>query len=77
MKTEITLNEYELEKILSMLKNFNIDGDQGEVSKRYRTVTLVQEGDNGIGTVLNAQYYIDHNGVDGIFTVTITDEGDW
>lgn len=77
MKNEIILNEYELEKILSMLKNFNAEGDQSEVSKRYRTVTLVQEGGNGIGTTLDAQYYIDHNGVDGIFTVTITDEGDW
>jgi hypothetical protein len=76
-KTEITLNQYELEKILNMLKDFNTQGDDIEAVKRYRTVTLIQEGDNGIGTTLDAQFYVEHKGVDGIFTVSITGVEDW
>jgi hypothetical protein len=77
MKTEITLNQYELETILNMLKNFNTGGDDTEMDKRWRTVTLVQEGGNGIGTILNAQFTIEHNGIEGEFMVRITDENDW
>jgi hypothetical protein len=77
MKTEITLNQHELETILSMLKNFNTGGDDTEMARRWRTVTLVQEGDNGIGTTLNAMFTIEHNGIEGEFMVRITDESDW
>jgi hypothetical protein len=77
MKNEITLNQYELEKILIMLNNFNNEDGQGEVSKRFRTVSLIQEGDNGIGTTLDAQFSITHHGVDGEFMVRITDVEDW
>jgi hypothetical protein len=77
MKNEITLNQYELEKILSMLKNFNTEGDDSEMARRFRTVSLIQEGDNGIGTILDAQFSITHNGVDGEFMVRITDVEDW
>jgi hypothetical protein len=77
MKTEITINQYELERILQLLKNFNTEGDQGEVIKRYRSITLIQEGDNGIGTTLDAQFFIQHKGVDGNFIVRITDVEDW
>jgi hypothetical protein len=77
MKTEITLSQHEIESILSMLKNFNTGGDDTEMARRWRTVTLVQEGDNGIGTTLNAMFTIEHNGIEGEFMVRITDEGDW
>jgi hypothetical protein len=77
MKTEITLNQYELDKIQSLLNNFNIERSDCEMARRYRTVTLIQEGGNGIGTILEAKFDITYNGVDGVFTVTITDEGDW
>jgi hypothetical protein len=77
MRTEITINQYELEKILGLLKNFNDKGDDNEMIKRYRTVTLIQEGDNGIGTTLNAQFFVVHKGVEGDLTVSITDVEDW
>lgn len=77
MRTEITLNQYELEEILKLLKDFNPSSDDKEMTKRFRTVTLVQEGDSGIGNTLDAVFTIEHKGIDGEFMVRISDVEDW
>jgi len=38
---------------------------------------LIQEGDNGIGTVLTAKFYLNYQDIPGEFSVVITDENNW
>ncbi len=66
----VRLNRRELNRILELLNLFN---DTGE----YGYVELIQESDNGIGSVLTAKFNIEHKEVDGEFTVVITDVEHW
>ena len=66
----IRLNRRELNRILELFTLFNESGEYGYVE-------LMQESGSGIGSVLNAKFYIKHKDVDGEFTVVITDEEQW
>ena len=66
----VRLNRRELNRVLELLNLFN---DTGE----YGYVELIQESDNGIGSVLTAKFNIEHKEVDGEFTVVITDVEHW
>jgi hypothetical protein len=67
---KITLLAREIEKIHQLFNKMNESSD-------YGSVTLTSEGDNGIGSVLTATFYVTHKDVEGEFSVTITDESDW
>jgi hypothetical protein len=67
---KITLNAREIDKLYQLFIKMN-------ESSEYGNVTLTTEGDNGIGSVLTATFVVTHKGVEGDFTVTITDESDW
>jgi hypothetical protein len=69
MKT-ITLNRREVQRIYELFLTLNENQDWG-------TVTLAQNQDSGIGSVLTATFVIEHKEIDGEFTVTISDEADW
>ena len=70
MMNKITINRRELDRILEILEKLH--GDMGHAS-----VELIQEGGNGIGTVLTAKYYLNHLSIQGEFSVVITDEKNW
>ena len=72
-KNKIMLSHYELDKIYNATKNLYGDG----ISNSRKMITLIQKGDNGIGTLLSAEFTIEHNDLPGQFTVTITDVEDW
>jgi hypothetical protein len=67
---KITLSAREIDKIYQLFIKMN-------ESSEYGTATLTTEGDNGIGSVLTVTFCVNHKGVEGEFTVTITDESDW
>ena len=66
----LRLNRRELNRILELLNLFNEFGEYGYVE-------LVQEGDNGIGSVLVAKFNISHKDIEGEFSVMITDVEHW
>lgn len=68
--SNITLNRRELYKLYELFNTLNVSEDWG-------TVTLYQNNDSGIGSVLTATFVIEHKDVDGEFTVTISDESNW
>ena len=70
LMNKITLLARELEKIHQLFNKMNESSD-------YGSVTLATEGNNGIGSVLTATFYVTHKDVEGEFSVTITDESDW
>jgi hypothetical protein len=67
---KIALSAREIEKLYDLFNSMNESSD-------YGSVTLATEGNNGIGNVLTATFIVTHKGVEGEFTVTITDESDW
>jgi hypothetical protein len=67
---KITLSAREIDKLYQLFNKMNESID-------YGSVTLASEGNNGIGSVLTATFYVTHKDVEGEFTVTITDESDW
>jgi hypothetical protein len=67
---KITLSRREIEKLYLLFNRLN-------ESSEYGSVTLSEEGGNGIGGVLTATFCVTHKDVEGEFTVTITDENDW
>ena len=67
---KITINRRELDRILEILEKLH--GDMSHAS-----VELIQEGGNGIGTVLTAKFYLNHLSIPGEFSVVITDENNW
>lgn len=67
---KITLTARELQKIYDLFNKMNESSD-------YGTVTLESSNESGIGSILEATFYVTHREVEGDFTVTITDEGDW
>ena len=70
MKQTISLSRREVEQVYKLFNLMNETGDYGRV-------TLVQEGDNGIGTILKAIFLVTHKENEGEFCVTITDEENW
>ena len=64
----ITLNRREIEKLWELFNT--LQPERG-------SVTLAQQGNSGIGTVLTATFVVQHHQVDGEFTVTISDESNW
>lgn len=69
---EITLNRRELERLLELYnKLYSCNTDQ------YKTLRLASYNDSGIGSVLTATFVTSVVGIDGEFTVTITDESHW
>ena len=66
----ITINRSELNRINEILHKLH--GDMGHAS-----VELIQEGGNGIGTVLTAKFYLNYQDIPGEFSVVITDENNW
>ena len=66
----ITINRRELNQINEIL--YKLHGDMSHAS-----VELIQEGDNGIGTVLTAKFYLNYQDIPGEFSVVITDENNW
>jgi hypothetical protein len=70
MMTKIQLNRKEIQKLSELFDKMN-------ECDSYGTVTLTQEGDNGIGTTLKATFYVTHKDVEGEFTIDITTEEDW
>lgn len=67
---KITINRRELDRILEILEKLHGDAS-------HASVELIQEGDNGIGTVLIAKFYLNHLSIQGEFSVVITDEENW
>ena len=67
---KINLNRREVERLYEIFNKLHETGDFG-------CVVLEQQNDSGIGSVLNATFQITHKGVDGDFTVCITDESVW
>lgn len=67
---KITLNARELQKVYDFFSQMNESSD-------YGTVTLESSNESGIGSVLKATMYVTHRGLEGDFTVSITDESDW
>lgn len=68
--SNITLNRRELYKLYELFNTLNVSEDWG-------TVTLYQNHDSGIGSVLTATFVVEHKDIDGEFTVTISDESNW
>lgn len=69
---EITLNRRELETLLELYdKLYNCNTDQ------YKSIRLASYNDSGIGSVLTATFVTAVGGIQGEFTVTITDESHW
>jgi len=66
----ISLNRREMEKLWELFNTLQPD-------KSWGSVTLAQQGNSGIGTVLTATFVVQHREVDGEFTVTISDESNW
>lgn len=66
----IRLNRREVDRLKELFDLLN-------QSKNFGSVVLDQHSENEIGSVLTATFVIEHKGVDGEFTVTITDESDW
>jgi len=66
----ITINRSELNRINEILHKLHGDMD-------HASVELIQEGDNGIGTVLTAKFYLNYQDIPGEFSVVITDENNW
>lgn len=66
----IHLNRAEVNRLQELMDTLYKD-------KKWGSVTLGVQGDNGIGSVLTATFIIQHDGIDGEFTVTISDERDW
>jgi len=70
MMSKITLNQTELNKVYNFFSEMN-------ESAEYGSVTLERTNECEIGSVLTATMYVTHRGVEGDFTVTITDEVNW
>jgi hypothetical protein len=70
MTTQIRLNEREIDRVHDLFHRMNTAGNFG-------SVVLTVDGETEIGSRLKATFYIEHEDVDGDFTVTITDESDW
>lgn len=70
---KITLNVRELKDIMDLFNKIN----EPTWSPEYESIILEQSGESGIGSILKATMYINHKDVEGEFTVTITDEGNW
>jgi len=66
----IHLNRAEINRLQELMDTLYKD-------KKWGNVVLGVQGDNGIGSVLTATFIIQHDGIDGEFTVTISDEGNW
>jgi hypothetical protein len=66
----VRLNRRELNRINEILNKLHGDAS-------HTSVELIQEGDNGIGTVLTAKFYLNYKDVPGEFSVVISDEKDW
>ncbi len=66
----ITINRRELAQVNEILEKLHGDAS-------HASVELVQEGDNGIGTVLTAKFYLKYEDIPGEFSVVITDERNW
>ncbi len=66
----IHLNRAEINRLQELMDTLYKD-------KKWGSVVLGVQGDNGIGSVLTATFIIQHDGIDGEFTVTISDERDW
>lgn len=64
---KVSLSIDEIRDIMETLKKFP------EVSN----FEIVQEGNNGIGTVLHISFFTEINGVSGEFTTTIRDVDSW
>lgn len=67
---KIVLNARELQKIYDLFNKMNESSD-------YGTIELQQSDSTEIGSILKATMYVTHREVEGDFTVTVTDEGDW
>jgi hypothetical protein len=70
MMNRITINRRELDRINEILNKLHGDAS-------HASVELIQDGDNGIGTVLMAKFYLNYKDVPGEFSVVISDEKDW
>lgn len=68
MRSTILLQKYELEKIVQSVRDFK--------NIQY-PIRLIQEGDNGIGTILQMEFSTELDGIKGEFRTTITSEADW
>lgn len=66
----INLNRAEVNRIQELMDILYKD-------KKWGSVVLGASGESGIGSVLTATFIIEHEGIDGEFTVTISDERDW
>lgn len=67
---KIILNRVAVDRLYELFNKIN-------QSKDFGHVTLESEGDNGIGDVITATFYIEHKDVDGEFKVIIIDQNDW
>lgn len=67
---KIILNKVAIDRLYKLFNKLN-------ESKDFGHVVLESEGDNGIGDVITATFYIKHKDVDGEFTVTISGEDEW
>ena len=67
---KIVLNSEAVERLYKLFNTLN-------ESKDFGHVTLESEGNNGIGDVITATFYVTHKEVKGEFKVTIIDENDW
>jgi hypothetical protein len=70
MKNTISLDRREVERLHEL---FNLLTE----TENFDSVTLRQQADNGIGSVLTATFTVMHKGIEGEFTVAITDQGHW
>ncbi len=66
----IRLNQREVNRLKELFDLLN-------ELKDYGSVTLNQDNESGIGSVLTATFAITHKDIDGEFTVTISDESNW
>jgi hypothetical protein len=66
----IHLNRAEINRLQELMDTLYKD-------KKWGSVVLGVQGESGIGSVLTATFIIEHEGIDGEFTVTISDERDW
>ena len=67
---KIVLNSEAVERLYKLFNTLNESKDFGHVA-------LESEGNNGIGDVITATFYVTHKEVKGEFKVTIIDENDW
>ena len=67
---KIVLNSEAVERLYKLFNRLNESKDFGHVA-------LESEGNNGIGDVITATFYVTHKEVKGEFKVTIIDENDW